>query len=105
MSQSRYCHLFLAEHLVTHLIFNPLPKNLLRPVILEICHSLLEMRTNTLHGSKKERRWRDFSGSPVDLGRKATSTETAIACMYSFPVPQVNYEVVSESHSVMSDSL
>ena len=65
MSQSRYCHLFLAEHLVTHLIFNPLPKNLLRPVILEICHSLLEMRTNTLHGSKKERRWRDFSGSPV----------------------------------------
>ena len=65
MSQSRYCHLFLAEHLVTHLIFNPLPKNLLHPVILEICHSLLEMRTNTLHGSKKERRWRDFSGSLV----------------------------------------
>ena len=52
---SRYCHLFLAEHLVTRLIFNPLPKNLLCPVILEICNSLLEMQTNTLHWSKKER--------------------------------------------------
>lgn len=38
----------------THLIFNPLPKNLLCPGILEICHNLLEMRTNTFHGSKKK---------------------------------------------------
>ena len=48
---------------------------------------------------------REVRNKKTDLGRKATSTETAIACMYSFPVPQVNYEVVSESHSVMSDSL